>query len=96
MRFDPTELEEILRSEFGQFNSGPIRVRPFRIPQIGLSLEPIYFSDYLDNPEWCDEFEEEERAEIRAEYRWWIDQGCSVLNYHNNDWLDGAGEVFAT
>ena len=86
--FDVGELETFLRAEFGAFERGAIRVKPFKIPEIGLELRPLYDMqvDYLDDPE---RYDEEERESIRL----WIEGGCSELLFGNDYWLGDDGGV---
>lgn len=87
--FDVDELEAYLRSSFGGFERQTIRAKPFRIPEIGLVLDPLIAldADYLENPEsYADE---DERERVRR----WAEAAYSLLNYGNDYWLDDDGHV---
>jgi hypothetical protein len=88
---DEAELKR-WQAELG-FQPQTIRVEKFVIDDVGLGIEdlPGHYEELLDDPE--SEPDETERAQRFQEIRNWIDEGCFVLYWGNDLWLDGTGEV---
>jgi hypothetical protein len=88
---DEAELKR-WQAELG-FQPRTIHVEKFVIDDVGLGIEdlPGHYEELLDDPE--SEPDEAERAQRFQEIRNWIDEGCFVLYWGNDLWLDGDGSV---
>jgi hypothetical protein len=80
------------QAELG-FTPQTIRVEKFSIDEQGLGIEDLtgFDEELLDDPD--SEPDEAERAERLKSLRKWIEEGCFVLYWGNDLWLDGTGQV---
>lgn len=74
-----------------QFRSATIRVKRFRLDELGIGIEdyPSHFGEILDDPKASDE----EKDDVRGSMRLWDADGQFVLHWGNDYWLDDSGEV---
>lgn len=80
------------KAEIG-FRPATIRVRRFTIPERGLGIEDLcgFDEELLEDP--GSEPDPDERARRLAGIRAWMEEGCFVLYWGNDLWLDGTGQV---
>jgi hypothetical protein len=69
------------------FHAGPIRVRRFEVPELGLGIEdrPWHFEEFLKSPE-AEEPDEGEREQMWESIRQWEEEGSFVLYWGNDLW----------
>lgn len=93
---DEDDFQEYLQREFG-FSPGLIRIKEFRIPKEMFAVYhlPERYREFLENPSSPD-LGEEERQAFPDLIRQWNESGQFVLEWGNDFWLDGTGEVVAS
>jgi hypothetical protein len=85
---------EALENELG-FAGGTIRIRRQAIADLIIEDWPSYFDDFLQNPS---EFEprEENQQRVMESIRRWQREGCYVLWFGKDYWMEGDGTIEST
>lgn len=88
----PTLIEG-WQAEIG-FQPATIKVKKFfsQQPYIGIEDYPSHFGEILSDPREC----EEEKSDIRESMRLWNEDGQFVLQWGNDYWLNGSGDVVSS
>ncbi len=75
------------------FSPHLINVEQFFVEDRGVGIDdlPDHYQEFLDDPER--EPDADERAELERGIREWTKQGCFVLYWGNDLWLDSSGHV---
>lgn len=93
---DEDDFQEYLQREFG-FSPGAIRIKEFRIPREEFAVYhmPRHYEEFLKNPNSQD-FDDNMRQAFPELIQQWHEQGNFVLEWGDDHWLDGTGEVVAS